>query len=440
MFTVRRAVTASIVVCVVALLGGILSLGGPPDSGGLATDSYGTRWNGYRAAYDLLGELGTPVDRSIAPPSPTLPSPTTFVLWLPSEELVANEPAYLQKMLEWVEHGGRIVVAPGRGGDSLKALQRKEAPVGILEALGLNDVRVTGRGILEIAEPDEHFRGSGARRERIRSGAGEAWTEYWNPQSIPFYEFEPEGTGTLRRDLARVKKLVRPRDATAEITISGDKTVPTGKLLEGDAILAASFARGKGEITVVADGSLMMNVRLASADNAVFAYDLLTADGTRGVVFDEFYHGLSVRGNPLWLLTQSRYAVAALVAVVAVGMILLRRGMILGPPLESPPKSRRTLNEYVEAMSHLFHRGRGRLPFLLTEVRAGALRTLADRYNLAAGEHVADSIATAIGRRSPADADRFRRALGDLDAALKRGRTCPPIDAMKAIQGISRCL
>jgi hypothetical protein len=70
MFTVRRAITASVVVCVAAVLLGIYSLSGPPDSGGAATDSFGTQWHGYRATYQLLDELGTPVDRRFNPPSP----------------------------------------------------------------------------------------------------------------------------------------------------------------------------------------------------------------------------------------------------------------------------------------------------------------------------------------------------------------------------------
>lgn len=439
MFTVRRAITASVVVCVAAVLLGIYSATGAPDSGGAATDSYGTRWSGYRATYELLGELGTAVDRRFAPPSPELPTPTTFVLWLPSESIVANEPSYLKRMLEWVEQGGRIVVAPAHAGNSFKLSLKKEAPVDVLGALGLSHVRVTGRSVMEIAGPEERL-SRRARHERLRRTAEAPWEELSSADPIDFYNFTPTAIGTFESGLARVKKLNRPRESTSEIIISGSKDAAAGTLLDGDKILAASFARGKGEIVVVGESSLLMNVRLAAADNAVFAYDLLTADGTRGVVFDEFYHGLSVRGNPLWLLTHSRYWVATLVGITAMTLFLLRRGMILGPPLEALPKSRRSLSEYVEAMSHLFHRGRGKIPFLLSEVRAGALRTLAERYNLAAGEHVSDSIAVAIGRRSPADADRFRQAYSNLEEARKRGRTCTPLEALKAIQGITRCL
>jgi len=440
MFTVRRAITASVVVCVAAVLLGIYSLSGPPDSGGAATDSFGTQWHGYRATYQLLDELGTPVDRRFNPPSPELPLPTTLVLWLPSEELVANEPSYLQLMVEWVEQGGRIVVAPGQASHSFKMALKKETPVDVLGALGLSHVRVTGRGVLEIAEAEKGLRGRNERQERLSRSAQGDVAEYFTQHAIDFYPFKPTATGTLRPALARAKTLVRPRESTSAVTISDKQDSASGTLLEGDQILAATFPRGKGEIVVVAESSLLMNVRIASGDNAVFAYDLLTADGTRGVVFDEFYHGLSVRGNPLWLLTQSRYWVATLVGLTAMALFLLRRGMLLGPPLESLPKSRRTLSEYVEAMSHLFHHGRGKIPFLLTEVRAGTLRTLAERYNLAAGEHVSDSIAAAIGRRSPTDADRFRRAYSELEAARKRGRACTPIEALKAIQGITRCL
>ncbi|MCE9605154.1 MAG: DUF4350 domain-containing protein [Planctomycetia bacterium] len=453
MFTVRSAIVASVVVLVTSLVLGIVSLSRPPDSDGLSTDTYGTRWHGLRATYELLAELGVPLDRRVAPPPADLPLPTTLVLWLPNDELVSAEPAYLERLLPWVEQGGRIVVAPAPSDQPTVKILAAKKSTDVLTLLGLGGVQLAGRSALEIAglaatdgidEQDESEQASG-RRTRIRRGAEQAWKDVQNPRSIPFDTVAVKGTGNLKETLAGVERIVLPHESTSDLAFNDSLESAAGLLRytaadKTERILAASFQRGRGEIVVVAESSLAMNVKLAESDNAVFAYALLTDGGKRGVVFDEFYHGLSVRGNPLWLLTQSRYAVFSLVGSALIGLVILRRGMLLGPPLETLPKSRRTLGEYVEAMSRFLHRGRASTPFLLAEVRGGVLRLLAERYNLGAGEPTPEAVAGAIGRRAPAEAERFRAALGSLDAAQARGKSCSQSEALRAIQGISRCL
>jgi hypothetical protein len=204
-------------------------------------------------------------------------------------------------------------------------------------------------------------------------------------------------------------------------------------------LLAASFARGKGEIVVLAEPALLMNMCLAHDDNAIFAYDLLANDGRR-VVFDEFYHGLSVRGQPFWLLTQRRYAVGACVALLFVSLVIWRRAVWLGPPLETAPRSRRTILEYVDAMARFFQAARDSRQFVLSEVRNGALRTLGDRLGLSPTDATPENVATALARRSPAEARRFEAAMTQLNAAHDRGPSCSEPEALRALQGISACL
>ena len=444
MLSVRNVVAGAVLFVFIALASGIFSLLGEPDSGGAAADSYGTKWFGARAAYDLLQELGAQVERRIMPPSPDVPTTATLVLWQPDPELVAVEPAYLHALIPWVERGGRLVVTPRpvqASDDMTRRLSGKASPETIFTALGLPPLFV--RQYVAVPSEQVSLPGSASRRDRIRRGMEKTWRDTWSPETFGFIEVQPRGTGDLQPALLRTSQLRLLADEAYEL--SWASTIkPDGLLQYEDAqgverTAAAAFRRGDGLITVVADPAWLMNVGLGSADNAVLTFDLLVGSG-RSVVFDEFYHGLAVRGNPLWLLTRSRYAVGAAIAALLVGLIVWRRAVALGPPLEAAPRSRRTIVEYVEATARLFHRSRNSRPFVLDETYHGALRYLGERLNLPLGEPTPDAIAQALERRRPADAVRFRSAVAAVEAAQSRGRKVKELEALTALQGICRCL
>ena len=109
-----------------------------------------------------------------------------------------------------------------------------------------------------------------------------------------------------------------------------------------------SFARGKGEIVIVSDPRLLANALLAKADNSVLAVNLLAPHGET-VVLDEFYHGLSVRGNALYLFTRPGYAAVhsnyemggRLLAEYALRMGHTRVGLLSGPQNLASARQRR---------------------------------------------------------------------------------------------------
>ena len=446
MFTARNAIVAAVVVTVVAILFNVLMILGSPDSDGRALDSFGTRWNGFRGVFELLGESGVTVQRRIGPPEADLPAATTFVVLVPDAEIVATEPAYLERMLNWVEAGGRIVAAPvfapERRSHTSKRKTGKAAT--LLDVLGIKGVAVEQQQETYHEQDDSDSLPARERRRRIREAMRQAWKQTWEPQEFTFLTVTTKVTGKFPLDSQRVAQLYLPADAERHLVL--DKPKEASGLLDVRAMagdkprtLAASFRRGKGEIIVVAEPALFMNVCLAHDDNAVLAYDLL-ADGGRRVVFDEFYHGLSVRGDPFWLLTQRQYAVGALAALAFASLVIWRRAVVLGPPLEIVPPSRRTILEYVEAMARFFQAARGSRLFVLSEVRGGALRTLGDRLGLSPGESTPENVASALARRSPADARRFEAAVTQLNAAQDRGQACSEQEALRALQGISACL
>ena len=69
MLTARNFVVLTIVIAVVSLGWACFEMAAPPDSGGLGRDSYGTRAHGQRGLFEILSELGIPVERILAPPT-----------------------------------------------------------------------------------------------------------------------------------------------------------------------------------------------------------------------------------------------------------------------------------------------------------------------------------------------------------------------------------
>ncbi|MBC8115832.1 MAG: DUF4350 domain-containing protein [Candidatus Saccharimonas sp.] len=451
MLSARNAVLAALAVFALSMIAGTVSLMGPPDSHGAAVDSYGTHRDGYRAVFELLSAFDVPVERRIEPPSPDLPTSTTLVLWMPHDDLVANEPAYLERLLPWVERGGRLVVAtqpPGRNWLStvMQAVSRAKKGGDLWTTLKLPGVRPISISLTETNDdpsgtpsPRRILHSEAARREEIRR----AMEESMGLHPVQFTTVTVTVSGAFGRLRDRVRKLQFPTEDLGGLEIDDSQT--TRGVIEcvrpnGDPwTVAASFERGRGEIVVVAEPMLLMNASVAQVDNSSLAFDLLVSEGRR-VVFDEFYHGLSVRGNPLWLLTKSSYAVVTLAIVGLLALELWRRAVLLGPPLEATAKTRRTIIEYIEAMARFLNRARNSRPFLLSEVRGGVLRTVGDRLGLSPSKHHPDAIAAKMSKRSPREADQFREVMQQLDAALIPGSTPSETEAIRLLQRISRCL
>src|SRR5262249_13194320 len=155
------------------------------------------------------------------------------------------------------------------------------------------------------------------------------------------------------------------------------------------------------------------------ADNSVLAARVM-AQSDRPVIWDEFYHGLTVRGNPLFLLTRSGYALVATAILAIVLVWVWRQAIFLGPPVAPATAPRRTLAEYIDAMANFPHLGAGSLHFMLSEFRHGVLSSLRRRLGLHRGQESAEDIATALGRHDPEAARQFRDAVAAVDLILSQ--------------------
>ena len=453
MLSVRNAILVSLALMAIAIIGGTLNLVGPPDSDGLAADSYGTQRDGYRGTFELLAKFGVTVERRISPPDANLPVHSTLVLWGPHDDLVENEPVYLERLLPWIEGGGRLVVAPPPRTTAVPLFRETPLPSmrklrtvrTLWSVLGLPGIEITeGPELMADGRKGgpEDGRTTPRRRDDHRP-----WEEIFREASgtriQPTSIVSTVATGEWQSLGERVKHLRVPSSGCGQISLWG-ASQPGGRLecqhTNGSSwTLAATFPRGQGEIVVIAEPLVLGNGQLAEVDNAVLTYDLLRS-GERSVIFDEFYHGLSIRGNPLWLLTRRGAAILVAVFLLAIGIGIWRQAIILGPPLESVPRSRRVILEYIDAMARFLTRSSGVKPFLLVEAREGVLRLLGERLNLSSGQHNVDTIAAVLTRRSPAESPGFREAILQIDRAIQQGHAVSAPRTIQAIQRLFRCL
>lgn len=437
MLTPRNVIWAALVVCVLSITWGVLSLLREPDSGGGAADSFGTRAHGQRGLFETMQTIGLPVARSLEPPRRSLPADATVVLWSPDANLVATEPRFLQELGYWVQGGGRLIVTPPRFAASPRTwLEHPEsstldAATTLWQALQLGD-----------RSPTTHWTSIGTPKTDDDSEPATAATAMRPGAVVATETVEVAAHGPLTGPLSGVQHLELPQGVWQ--TLHLDEGQPDGELTlrerDGDSqTVLQRFAVGRGEVIVVGDARLFSNQFLARADNSVLAVRLLMGDRAQ-VQFNEFYHGLSVRGNPLWLLTRRGYALLLIAVLGVIAVATWRSAVLLGPPLTTPEPSRRTVAEYIDAMSRFLNRGRHTRTQLLQTACAGTLRRVATEFDVARGRDDPASVARIVARRDPARAERLLVAAAAVDAVLAKHDKATESETVQALRQLQNCL
>jgi hypothetical protein len=432
MLNTRNVMAAVIIVTVVSLIGACLSLFQSPESKGLGVDSYGTRTNGFRGLFEILEELHVPVERANAPPNRLTDQNRTLALLEPNLMIVSTEPAYLNAVGKWVRQGGSVVVtAPNK---SWQALGLKMQTKDVLHELGLKGVYfreldpaldskpAADRKRDDDSDLDDSAEPTKAESKRIVRN----FTRMFGRQSkLAASPVHATADGSLAQLFPHGLDLVVPDDALRVIESDNvpGSNVSQGRIRavlepKGDPeTIAAVYAVGSGTITVLADPRLAHNELVGQGDNPVLVASLLV-DAKRPIVFDEFYHGLTVRSNPLWLLSRFPYGILAASVLATTLLVGWRAARFLGPPLASRPVSRRTLSEYIEAMSRLLDRSRQPVPFLLREIRHGLLWRIRHDLGLPPGQDDAEKLIRTLQRRDPELAANVRDAIRAIDNSL----------------------
>lgn len=417
MLTARNMILLASGILVVSIIASVISMAQPRDSEGKARDSYGTRSEGYRGLYEVLEELKIPVEREVAPPQAGRLKDHTLFLISPHGQLIRTGPKYVEELLTWVETGGRLVVAPPAHVSWREEMQRRQ------------EVESTPEDVLEILKLDESL-----SLEEAEAGEEEWWNDDFDPdpfegiwnrgqQTIaPPRDVDAEFEGSLVKLAPEVQKLAVPDEgvATLDVIVPPDGSIGYRDTMGDRRLLVVLVKRGKGEIIVLSDPRLWSNRLLALADNSVLATRLLSPEGST-VVFDEFYHGISVRGNILYLLTLPGFATVVVALLAGIGAWAWRSAIYLGPPLPDPVRSRRDVREYVDAMAHFFERSFDSRPFLAHEIRDGVLQELSQEFKLPMETSDVEKILTALRRHDPQRASKLAATLAELDDLLATG-------------------
>lgn len=458
MFRARDAIIVAGLMAILSVMLSLLSLMKPPDSDGWNADSYGTRARGHRALYELLGAMKVPVKRRLTPPVDIPVRDQLFVMWGPEENFVEMEPAYLYRLHEWMKAGGEIVVAPAPEGKQSIFSRAGRNPtikhVHITDALGVAGIKIATVDLEKESVPEKppappkNIKNQAKANEEDEDkelyeldesdGFMAQYKTDWKPRAFQSVVVRTEGD--LALPAADVRTLSVPSGIMAVLDEKSTATATGTLRMSGDKkyALAATYRVGAGRLTVVADPSLFMNEALGRDDNAVFAARLFAHPG-REVVFDEFYHGLTVRGNPLWLATRFPYGLLAILTIAWVSLWAWRAAIHLGPPLRDATVARRSVADYVDAMGRLFLRA-GSHKFLMRELRDGALWSIGHQLNLPPGVEAPDRVLAALQRRDPARADRLRTALAAVDQVMVSKRKPSKRELIEAAGKVNACL
>jgi len=439
----RNVILFTATIALLSILGSVISLSLPPDGGGRRADSYGTRRHGHRGLFELLQSLHIPVERGLAPPSAVARGDSTLVIWAPLETMVQYEPDHLTRVSEWVKNGGRVIIARDSNLKNLFELAMPTPPprptqlngkeVNPIEAVGLSDVQLTQYDLVDKSVE------RAARMQEIKKNP--VW-------EIPPAIARPEGTllmkseGSLAALFPKALTLFTPYEDIQVIEPSTER-VPAGRIFHTQAdgterTFVAEYELGKGRVIVVSEPALFENYFMQNNDNPILAARLFHAQD-RAVIFDEFYHGLTVRGNPFWLLTKHPFGMLFGVSMVAVAVFILRQAVHLGPALDERPPSRRTLAEYIGAMSNLFHRT-GHFKFVMKEIRDGTLWHVRRKLGLSPQQEDAARIIAVLARKHPEDAERLKNALHEADEILNGNRPATGVMVLQAGRKLSECL
>ncbi len=447
MITGRNVLFVTLIVAVVSLLAATLSWTSTSKFE-LGGNTFGVRSHGLRGLFEILQELDISTERVVGPPTESRSADTTLVFLAPDRELVEIEPAYLQNVAEWVRLGGRVVYSPSRTQSRREGLNRgsrssdRPAPKTFLELMGISDVLFSS---VQISESDEQetveLLASSPKAPASDRDVRDLIETTFSREAPPMTSIAVHAEGDWEGLAKSVSTLAVPQRDLHILKI-GD-TEPQGRIvtatdMDAQKVLAASFRVGEGEVVVLSDPAMAQNRFVAEHDNAVLLVELLAGQNSN-VVFDEFYHGLTARGNPLVLLQRPAFSLLLVLLCVTLGAYAWRHGRRLGPAMRPVETPRRSLSEYVEAMARLFAKAKNATPFLLRENRNGLLWMLRNELGLSASKHATAEIHTLLARRDPKRAERFVACMRELDELLER-QTPSDRDALDAMKRAADCL
>jgi len=382
--------------CVVAALLSVMFL----PRGDLTRDasSFGVGRDGYRLAYELLGELGYPVER-FGHGAEALPAEGALWVLEPGPALLDAGPAGMRAVAEWVERGNVLLL--GFGGErrdlatrllrDIEERKLEEFEDDLRDLEQRHDIEVIDEPLFPQGDSWEALHALGIRGVEHPGGR--------TPLDVGF-----DDPVEVQSPLVDVSTLRAARNAP----VLEGPGLEAGEVLAGteDGPLVWRTELGEGQVVLVSDARLLCNWALSGADNAYLLVTLAEMPARGGAILvEEFSHGYTPATSPVKLLLTPPALWITVQVVLVIGAVVLWRWRRFGPALPAATGDRRSKAEHVSALADLHKRGHHR-DSAAARMRSALLGRVRDRM----GAQLSDeALLQWLRRRLPAAAAELER-------------------------------
>lgn len=294
--------------------------------------SYSYTPSGHRAVYELLDHFRGDVERWRRLPESLDGDGRALLLIEPDGPMMLQSEAALEDLLAWVEGGNDLILVP------------RHRQVDVAEVLGqefeVDTMRLDWEDLLEDLLPLLGIQDKFMLDLPEYDPALDRPTDLSRP---PMNMSAVDGSGNWRVDLSARYRPVEGLAATHGIPLFS---------IEGE-VAALEYPLGHGHVVLLLTPTLFLNKDLARQDHAAAVLAMLQPYGERGLLVDEFFHGLPAVGGLLQLLFRPPFLWLTL-SLLLLSAFLLWSAAIRLEPLAGPrPPSRRSKREHLDSMGHL---------------------------------------------------------------------------------------
>lgn len=410
----------------------------PADSDGKGRDTYGVYPHGYRGLFETLKRVGVPVERRTGPFTLKIPTTANYVLLTPDAGLMQSEMSYVHELADWVRRGGCLTVCMRDGYYPESFHQAFGLEELVFQDLDAGVAHVPGEVVPGMSPEFRDFVERYKESRKNRKSISQEMRDHFIREQVELrtLKIAPESTDPARfgsiEHLKVDDELLLALDVT-NLTPNLAVTVVDSNGAKG--VIACELPVEQGVLRIISEPSLFENISLYQSGNAPFLVGLL-AEGRDQIIFDEFFHGLSIRGNAMWVFVQPRYRVIVGAILLLVLLWAWRQAVFLGSLRERNAPEKRTLEHYLDAVSRLMVKTRDHLPSLMETLREATVWRAAHQLRLPAERAHADDLLTHLERTRPDEYQEFSRIMAEYDSQEPNRNST---QYLKLLQRSQRC-